>query len=74
MKGQFTYDEDKGTMRFQNVTGGVGRSSFSEMTGQLSLEKVPSIEVLSGNSLLEVPLQPFSDSPSLFDGTLLFPT
>jgi hypothetical protein len=43
--------------------------------------KGPFKMVRLGNSLLdrsspseEVPLQSFSDSPSLFDGTLLFPT
>jgi hypothetical protein len=52
-KGQFVYD-DKGTVRVQNLGGKLGASSFSDLTAQLSLGKVPSIEVSSGRFLVHL--------------------
>jgi hypothetical protein len=45
---QFSYDGNKIGVR--NLSGTVGKSSFSQIHATLSLEKVPSLEIISGKS------------------------
>ena len=52
MGGGFSYDEDKGSVSVTNLTGRLGKSSFSGLTAQLGLQKAPFLEVQSGKLLV----------------------
>ena len=51
-KGQFSYDGNK--IGIQNLSGTVGKSSFSQINAKLSLEKAPYLEITSGKSSLSL--------------------
>ncbi len=50
--GEFSYDGD--TIGVANLSGKVGRSSFSELTAQLNTEKAPNLDVSSGRATLDL--------------------
>ncbi len=49
-RGQVSYDYDGHKIGVKNLTGKLGKSSFSGLTAQLSCEKAPYLEILSGKS------------------------
>jgi hypothetical protein len=69
MGGRFYYDETE--INVKNLSGTVGKSSFSELTGRLSQEKYPRIEISSWEPVLSLDemyawLSSFEDLTSVF--------
>jgi hypothetical protein len=51
-RGQLSYDYDGHKIGVKNLSGKLGKSSFSELIAQLSFEKAPYLEILSGKSFV----------------------
>jgi len=51
-RGQLSYDYDGRKIGVKNLSGKLGKSSFSELIAQLSFEKAPYLEILSGKSVV----------------------
>jgi len=45
--GRFLYDDAKGRIMVENLSGRAGKSSFSRLTGEISIEKEPRLNVTS---------------------------
>jgi hypothetical protein len=50
--GAFSFDGKR--LRLRNLSGKVGNSSFSDLTGGIGFEREPSIEISSGNSVISL--------------------
>jgi hypothetical protein len=48
IRGKFLYDQPTARIVVENLSGKAGSSSFSQLTGQLSLEKEPKLGITSG--------------------------
>ena len=51
-RGQLSYDYNGRKIGIKNLSGKLGKSSFSELIAQLSFEKAPYLEILSGKSVV----------------------
>ncbi len=51
-RGQLSYDYNGRKIGVKNLSGKLGKSSFSELIARLSFEKAPYLEILSGKSVV----------------------
>ncbi len=52
MHGKFSYDQPTATIMLEDVSGKAGKSSFSQLSGQLSFEKEPYLGVTSAAGVI----------------------